>query len=49
MHIIQPILAYMTLTVAVGYIVYKFFLPKSVFVSKKKSQKGCGTNDCGCH
>jgi len=31
--------------VSVAYIVKKFFLPKRLFSSKKKSN-GCG--DCGC-
>ncbi len=37
---IQEIIAFVVLAVAVGYLVNKFFL-------KKKSKKGCDT-DCGC-
>ncbi len=46
---IQQVLMYITLTIAFGYIVKKFFLPKSLFSSKKQKQKGCGSTDCGCN
>lgn len=49
MDILQQILVYITLAIAVGYIATKFFIPKSVWSSKKSNSKGCGDNDCGCH
>ncbi len=49
MDILQQILVYITLAIAIGYIAVKFFIPKSIWSSKKNSSKGCGDNDCGCH
>ncbi|WP_411029609.1 hypothetical protein [Spongiimicrobium sp. 3-5] len=49
MSYVQPILTYIVLAVAIGFIAKKFFLPKSLFASKKKSAKACGQDDCGCH
>jgi len=49
MDILQSILVYITLAAAVSYLVYKFLLPKSIFVSKSKKGGACGENDCGCH
>ncbi|CAM4169051.1 hypothetical protein ZORO111903_04915 [Zobellia roscoffensis] len=46
---IQPILVYIILAVAVGYLVKKFFLPKALFASKKRNGKACGQDGCGCH
>ncbi|WP_276168426.1 hypothetical protein [Zobellia alginiliquefaciens] len=46
---IQPILVYIILAVAVGYLVKKFFLPKALFASKKGNGKDCGQDGCGCH
>lgn len=49
MNIIQHILVYITLALAVGYITKKFFLPKSLFAGKKKNNnKNCGDGNCGC-
>ena len=39
---IQEIIAYTVLAVAVFYLIRKFFF-------KKKSGKNCGGDDCGCH
>ncbi|SMC36729.1 hypothetical protein SAMN05660703_0601 [Cellulophaga tyrosinoxydans] len=47
MDTLQNILLFITLGIAVGYIVKKFFLPKKFSVTKK--QKSCGSSDCGCH
>jgi uncharacterized membrane protein YwzB len=49
MEILQTILVYITVAVALSYIVKKFFLPKALFVSKKNNTKACGQDDCGCH
>lgn len=49
MHILQHILVYITVAVAFGYLIKKFLLPKSLFAGKRKSPKGCGEGDCGCH
>ncbi|MDX1363542.1 MAG: hypothetical protein R3243_04970 [Arenibacter latericius] len=49
MSILQDILVYITVAIAVGYLVKKFLLPKSLFVGKKGNSKGCGNGDCGCH
>ncbi len=49
MEFLQPILVYITLALAVGYLIYKFLLPKSIFASKKGKKSACGQNDCGCH
>ena len=49
MHILQPLLVYIVLAIAVGYLVKKYLLPKSLFADGKKHTKGCGQDDCGCH
>jgi len=49
MAILQNILVYIILALAVGYLVKKFLLPKSLFASKKAGGKGCGDGECGCH
>jgi len=46
---LQNILTYIVLAIAVGYLVKKFFLPKALFISKKNEAKACGQDDCGCH
>ncbi|MDP5228885.1 MAG: hypothetical protein NWQ38_00725 [Cellulophaga sp.] len=47
MEILQHILVYIILAIAVGYVVKKYFLPKRLFSSNsKKKSDGCG--DCGC-
>jgi len=38
----QYVLVYITLAVAVGYLVKRFFFPE------KKTKKACGKDDCGC-
>jgi hypothetical protein len=38
---IQEIAAFIALAIAVGFLIKKFFL------KKKKSDKNCGSNDCG--
>ncbi len=40
---IQKVLVVVTLILALGYLVSKYFLPK-----KKKSDKDCGNGNCGC-
>ena len=48
----QDILVYITLGIAVAFLVKKYVLPKPVvnkFTGAKKSSKSCGDNDCGCH
>ncbi|ETN93987.1 hypothetical protein SAMN04487906_0204 [Zhouia amylolytica] len=40
---LQVILVYITLAIALGYLLKKFFWPK------KQAAKSCGKNDCGCH
>lgn len=49
MLLLQNILMYLTLAIAIGYISKKYLLPKRLFSSKKQSEKSCGSNDCGCH
>lgn len=49
MELFQNILVYITLVLAIGYIVKKFFLPSTVFASKKTKTKACGDGNCGCH
>ncbi len=49
MEVLQQILVYLVLAVAVGYLVKKFLLPKSLFASRKSTGKGCGSDGCGCH
>ncbi|MGV7108059.1 FeoB-associated Cys-rich membrane protein [Flavobacterium sp. U410] len=40
----QQILVYVTLALAIGFLVKKFFWKKKI----KKSDKSCG-EDCNCH
>lgn len=49
MDVFQNILVYSILAVAVGYLVKKFLLPKSLFASDNGNAKSCGQDDCGCH
>jgi hypothetical protein len=49
MDILQHILVYITLALAIGFIAFKFFIPKSVWGLKKRISKACGQDDCGCH
>ncbi|MBU2948061.1 hypothetical protein [Zobellia uliginosa] len=49
MSILQPILVYIVLAIAVGYLVKKFLLPKALFTHKKGNTKACGQDSCGCH
>ncbi|WP_140486376.1 FeoB-associated Cys-rich membrane protein [Flavobacterium sp. GSA192] len=39
----QEIIAFLILGIAVAYLFQKFFL------KKKKKDKNCGGDDCGCH
>ncbi|WP_190810645.1 hypothetical protein [Flagellimonas sp. S3867] len=48
MEILQQILVYITLILAVGYLVWKFVLPKSLLGNKKNASKACGQDGCGC-
>ncbi|MFS4455109.1 hypothetical protein [Maribacter sp. 2304DJ31-5] len=49
MDTLQHILVYITVAMAVGYMLKKFVLPKSLLSSKKRNTKACGQEDCGCH
>lgn len=40
---IQEILAFLALGIALAFLIKKFFF------KKKKSKKNCGDDDCGCH
>ncbi|WP_222617370.1 FeoB-associated Cys-rich membrane protein [Flavobacterium muglaense] len=40
---VQEIIAFVILAVAVGFLIKKYFF------KKKKTDKSCGTDDCGCH
>ncbi len=44
----QHFLAYLTLAVAVGYLLYKFVWPEVSRSGKSGTSKGCGNSDCGC-
>ncbi|MDF0714577.1 hypothetical protein PY092_00330 [Muricauda sp. 334s03] len=44
---IQQLLAYGTLIIAAGYLVWKFLLPKSFFKGNDNSNS-CGSDNCGC-
>lgn len=46
---IQQIFAYGVLILALGYLVWKFLLPKSFLGRWRKNSKSCGQDDCGCH
>ncbi len=48
MENLQQILVYLTLALAVGYLVWKFVLPKSLVRGKKNASKSCGQDGCGC-
>jgi glycopeptide antibiotics resistance protein len=40
---IQEIIAFIALGIALSFLTKKFFF------KKKKSDKDCGSGDCGCH
>lgn len=40
---IQEIIAFIALVIALAFLIKKFFL------KKKKSDKNCGSDDCDCH
>ncbi|WP_411766028.1 FeoB-associated Cys-rich membrane protein [Winogradskyella sp. A3E31] len=42
--ILQNILAFSALAIAVLFLIRTY-----VWLPKKKSASGCGTDDCGCH
>ncbi|SNY95253.1 hypothetical protein SAMN06265377_0919 [Flagellimonas pacifica] len=48
MEILQHILMYSTLVIAVCYLVWKFILPKSLLRGKKNTPNACGQDGCGC-
>lgn len=41
---LQEILVYITLGIAIAFLFKKFFMKKR----KNKSDKNCGNDDCGC-
>jgi len=41
-NIIQEIIAFLLLAIAIGFLIKKYFWTK-------KSDKNCGKGDCGCH
>ncbi len=45
---LQNILVYLTLFVALAYLVNKFLLPKKYRIGRKDTSSGCGNDDCGC-
>ena len=49
MAVLQSILAYLILALAIGFLLKKYVLPKSLFASGKKTTHKCGNDDCGCH
>jgi len=49
MEIFQHILVYITVFIAVGYLVKKFLLPRSLFAGKKGSAKAACGKEGGCH
>jgi len=49
MDIVQQIGVYIAVALALGYLLKKFVLPKSLFSNSKKNTKACGQDDCGCH
>lgn len=47
--LIQHILVYLTVIVAIVYLVKKFFFSQFSFSGQKKvSKKACGQDGCGC-
>jgi F0F1-type ATP synthase membrane subunit b/b' len=44
----QPFLMYLTLALALGYLLYKFVWPEVRKSKKPDSSGGCGSSDCGC-
>lgn len=49
MYVIQLILVYLTLALALGYLLKKFVIPKKYLSAKKSGSPSCGQDDCGCH
>ena len=49
MSVLQPILVYLTLAIAIFYLAKKYVLPKRLFASKKVTKSGCEEGNCGCH
>jgi|OM-RGC.v1.038739872 hypothetical protein len=43
---VQQLLAYGTLILAVAFLLWKYLLPKTI---GKKKDKGCGQDNCGCN
>lgn len=44
----QTIITYFIVLMAVGYLVKKFFFPRSLFSTNRGPKKACGQDDCGC-
>jgi len=49
MEMIQEILVFIIFIIAAGYIVTKFIWKPAFMKSGSKSDKACGSSDCGCH
>lgn len=49
MDVLQPILVYITLGLALGYLLYKFIIPRRYLSPGKKTDSACGQDNCGCH
>ncbi len=47
--LIQNILVLLVFSVAVGFLIKKFFYKPSVVMPKKKTLDSCGKSNCGCH
>jgi hypothetical protein len=45
----QHILVYLTLALAVGYLLRKFVFADSGKSKKESLEAGCGDSDCACH
>lgn len=48
MALVQNILAYLILAMALGYLINRYFLPNKLVLGKKKKKGSCGSSDCGC-
>lgn len=49
MDSIQSILVYVIVVIAIGYLLKIYFLPKTLFSSKKAKNKSCANDTCGCN
>ncbi|WP_181044209.1 hypothetical protein [Aureicoccus marinus] len=48
MEFVQTILVYLSLFIALAYLIRVWFWPQASFSGVKKTKRNCGDDSCGC-